>query len=55
MKTLIVLCLILFVTFSLPEHFNFKKSLKSINEKIEKIDFTKIIDKFGDIRLHRQN
>jgi hypothetical protein len=54
MKKTLVLFLIVAIVICGVEKLHLKKAILHPTETLKNLDFTKIISKWGDIRLHRE-
>jgi len=54
MKKTLVLFLIVTIAFCGSEKLHLKKAILHPAETLKNLNFTKIINKWGDIRLHRE-
>jgi len=53
MKSAIAFLLLLAVIFAFPDSFHLKKAIQHPLKALENLNFTKIVSKWGDIKLHR--
>lgn len=54
MNKAIAFLLLLAVIFALPDRLHLKKALERPLEALQSLNFTRIVNKWGDIKLHRE-
>lgn len=53
MKKIIAFILLLAVIYTLPGNLHLKKAIQNPLKALQNLNFTKIVSKWGDIKLHR--